>query len=571
MTVQKSIFKGIKLNSTPIDNKVSVDPKALQKARALHEKSQSTLVHYRTKSEQHFILDKLEQLAKGKPAPLVPVQNPTVDRIVLPPHQRSLLDTYIQDCIEALLDPMRKAPLLFLSGRPGFGKSTILEAISDRLELDCVRLEGDIALDTACAADKIMVFQDPEVAVHFYRNAQGRAFVVAILDDRIVDGPIPGWYIQDTEQYRDFSITIRLNEKAYATVAPELLSSILHQRGITQLTPDQVKRVMRTILKVGEVSPYNFAYLVEKALLRYQARGSNAQVYEEFLAQGLEIAASREPLRCAAEIKEPELSLDQLIFPAMIQQEIKKFLRLSQAIQGVTPYTCLKRMRALSSSKMLLFGPPGCGKTALAEAIAKDLKKPLFVLDVSKLKSSFVGESEKNLKDVFMKAEAQEACFFIDECDALISRRDQGMSMAHERSLINLMLELIWSYKGILILATNLPGDIDPAFSSRIPYQIHIPLPTRSEAVNILKSMLEPDAPLAPDVDLNRVLEGLPLMNGRCLRNLVEDAFAIMLLADADQLTEAMLREAALKASKDHIGADKKATVSRLGFGEGRS
>src|SRR5881409_2115329 len=119
-------------------------------------------------------------------------------------------------------------------------------------------------------------------------------------------------------------------------------------------------------------------------------------------------------------------------------------------------------------------GPPGTGKTLAAEVLAHSLSVDLMVVDISRVVSKWIGETEKNLAAVFDAAESAQAVLFFDEADALFGKRTE-VSDAHDR-YANLetayLLSRLERFEGLAILATNLRTNIDPAFLRRIEFSI---------------------------------------------------------------------------------------------------
>ena len=116
----------------------------------------------------------------------------------------------------------------------------------------------------------------------------------------------------------------------------------------------------------------------------------------------------------------------------------------------------------------LLHGPPGTGKTLCAEALAGELNRPLRVARAPALLSKWVGDTERNLATLFREARARRAVVLLDEADSLVGTRSEATASRHDRSMTNVLLDLIASYPGLVILATNLPLSL-----------IHISEPTR--------------------------------------------------------------------------------------------
>ncbi|MES2717450.1 MAG: ATP-binding protein [Pseudomonadota bacterium] len=142
----------------------------------------------------------------------------------------------------------------------------------------------------------------------------------------------------------------------------------------------------------------------------------------------------------------------------------------------------------------LFAGPPGTGKTMCAEAIACDLALPLYRIDLSQVVNKYIGETEKNLRQLFNAADAAELILFFDEADALFGKRTE-VKDAHDRYAnleISYLLERMERFKGLAILATNRKKDLDEAFLRRLRFVVEFPLPGVDERARIWRAMLPP-------------------------------------------------------------------------------
>ncbi|WWC92358.1 uncharacterized protein L201_007315 [Kwoniella dendrophila CBS 6074] len=145
-------------------------------------------------------------------------------------------------------------------------------------------------------------------------------------------------------------------------------------------------------------------------------------------------------------------------------------------------------------SGVLLWGPPGCGKTLLAKAVANESRANFISVKGPELLNKYVGESEKAVRQVFMRARASSPCvIFFDELDALVPRRDDSMSESSARVVNTLLTELdgLDSRKAVYVIgATNRPDMIDPAMvrPGRLDKLLYVDLPTSKERFEILKT-----------------------------------------------------------------------------------
>ncbi len=165
----------------------------------------------------------------------------------------------------------------------------------------------------------------------------------------------------------------------------------------------------------------------------------------------------------------------------------------------------------------LFYGSPGTGKTETVYQIARECGRDLFIVDVSQIKSCWVGESEKNIKDVFdkyraaVKAGGTVPILLFNEADAIFGIRQEGAGRAvdkMENSIQNIILQEMEDLDGILIATTNLTTNLDKAFERRFLYKIRFDKPSLEAKVAIWRSMLpelseEEAVQLATDYDFS--------------------------------------------------------------------
>jgi AAA+ superfamily predicted ATPase len=176
----------------------------------------------------------------------------------------------------------------------------------------------------------------------------------------------------------------------------------------------------------------------------------------------------------------------------------------------------LKDRAGARGVRLLFTGPPGTGKTLSAEVLASSLGVDLLIVDLSRVVSKWIGETEKNLASVFDAAERAQAALFFDEADALFGKRTE-VSDAHDR-YANLetayLLTRLEQFEGLAILATNLRENIDPAFLRRLEFVVDFDEPDREERFAIWGRHLPEGAPLAKDVNLYELAALYPVVGG---------------------------------------------------------
>ena len=175
-------------------------------------------------------------------------------------------------------------------------------------------------------------------------------------------------------------------------------------------------------------------------------------------------------------------------------------------------------------------GPPGTGKTICAEAIAKSLGRQLLVVRYAELESMWMGETAKNVAAIFRTAREEQAVLLFDEADAIAARQSTSVESGSQResnSVVNVLLQELERYTGVVIFATNLAANFDPAFERRIRTHVLFELPGETERVRIWKVQLHPHRmPLAPDVDFNALAHDYQVSGGDIQNAVLKAALA---------------------------------------------
>jgi transitional endoplasmic reticulum ATPase len=180
---------------------------------------------------------------------------------------------------------------------------------------------------------------------------------------------------------------------------------------------------------------------------------------------------------------------------------------------------------------ILLVGPSGTGKTAMARALSGEKQVPLIAIDGPQLYSKWLGESERALREVFKKARRAAPCIlFFDTIDAVAPKfgSDQFGTDVHQRIISQLLREIdnLRDVKGVILLAaTNRPERVDPALlrSGRFDYILRFAKPDIAERTAILRLCCR-RVPLAPDVDLEEFARGMEGLTGADIESLCKKA-----------------------------------------------
>lgn len=255
---------------------------------------------------------------------------------------------------------------------------------------------------------------------------------------------------------------------------------------------------------------------IEKVLERAAAEAGAAEPDEDALWAAAREAARPEFAGLAQRII-PRYTWEDLILPERIYEQLRHLEQYLAQQETVMHHWGGQKIRPRGYGiKALFSGGPGTGKTMCAEVIAGSLGLDLFKVDLSSVISRWVGETEKNLKEIFDAAEGGSSVVLFDEGDALFGSRGETKSAQDKfaNQEVSFLLQRLEVFEGCAIVTTNLQENVDEAFLRRFGAVIEFPLPTEDERYRLWLRAIPEHAPRGEDLDIRVLARQFHLAGG---------------------------------------------------------
>ncbi len=299
------------------------------------------------------------------------------------------------------------------------------------------------------------------------------------------------------------------------------------------------------------VTPGAVHHAVADARARRRFTGGTGPVTEDDLLQ----AVRRRLDHALSNVAEPfatTLEWSDVVLPEEVMGSIKDIIAQAKWRERVFDDWGMRRKMSYGRGLACLFsGPPGTGKTMMAALMAKTLGRELYKVDVSRIVSKWVGETEKNLGRVFDEAEKAQVILLFDEADSLFSSRTEvkGSNDRFANMEVNYLLQRMESYDGMSLLTTNFEKSIDEAFKRRLKFRVHFPLPDADERAELWRRMLPTADVLGDDIDFPKIGRRFQMSGGNIKNAVLRAAF---FAADEDvRIDHALLMRAAQAEARE--------------------
>jgi SpoVK/Ycf46/Vps4 family AAA+-type ATPase len=256
--------------------------------------------------------------------------------------------------------------------------------------------------------------------------------------------------------------------------------------------------------------------------------GDSAGQLRQALSDSLRDTASQDITPLVSRIT-PRFDLDDVILPRERHSQLGEIVaNVRLAPKVLDEWRFAEKLAYGRGVTVLFHGPSGTGKTMAAQAIAKRLGIDLFALDLSRVVSKYIGETEKNIDAVFCAAQRSGAAVLVDEADALFGKRSEVRD-AHDRYAnieVAYLLQRMEQFEGLAVLTTNLRQNLDPAFLRRLRFMIEFPRPDADAREGIWRQCLPDGSHRIGDDEFRLLARKVELTGGHIRQITLRAAFA---------------------------------------------
>jgi len=238
------------------------------------------------------------------------------------------------------------------------------------------------------------------------------------------------------------------------------------------------------------------------------------------------------------ELREPQWCLEDLVLADSARKLLVRIVEENRSSQLIRGFGLWPMRRAL------FWGPPGCGKTVAAEAIARELYLPLAVVRFDAVISSYLGETSANLRKVFDFARQRAMVVLFDEFDAIGKMREDRDEHGELKRVVNAFLQMMDGFRadGVMIAATNHERLLDSALWRRFDEVVHFSRPDKHQIGDLVTRNLR-QMPLAPNVFLKSLTARMAGMTHADIERVVVNSMKSTIMSGENEISPTTIRE----------------------------
>lgn len=457
-------------------------------------------------------------------APLLfAIYAPDID---LPPSQQWIAEAILRNIRHSMSNAAAgQVPLIELSGADGSSKQFIAGVVADALQFRLYRLPADMLPTNAAELETLARLWQREALlkpVALYIDASElNADAPSVAAIKRFSKQCPGLTFLDTRlAWNTTTDDVVVFEVASPTPAEQKnawtaeLSAASNaateendEAGTGAAKSDRMSAAETNSFAALLANQFNLSVpaihsIIQNALIyRSEEISSREAIWEMCLT------SSRPRLDALAQRIEAKATRSDIVLPkeetALLEQIVEQ---VKQRGTVYDDWGFRERMNRGLGISALFAGESGTGKTMAAEVIANALNLNLYRIDLSAVVSKYIGDTERNLRQVFDAAEGGSAILFFDEADALFGKRSE-VKDSHDRYAnieINYLLQRLEGFGGLAILASNMKSALDTAFMRRLRFIVNFPFPGKDEREKIWRKAFPTDTPI-DELDYERL------------------------------------------------------------------
>jgi SpoVK/Ycf46/Vps4 family AAA+-type ATPase len=494
------------------------------------------------------------------------------DKVVLPQaieesllaivgNHREYMESMAQWELDKTITYGRGLVLLFV-GAPGTGKTMCAKAIAHALKMRIMLVDPQQIYDLKRPVEDNLtnLFREARLqnAVIFFDECEG------ILGHRAAGNPHISLVLSAIEHY-DGIVVLSTNlaqlldesvdRRVLYRVHFEAPSVTLRRRIWAVHLPEGVPLAEDVdIDQLARVFEFTGGYIKNAVLVAINRALNRPERPTVITHEDLEVAARtqmRTRLSEYAERHTTTLRLDDLILSDDTAAQITEVLDAARSRSVVfREWGFGEKLTRGTGLSALFDGESGTGKTLCAEILAAELGLTLYRIQVANVVSKYIGETEKNLTRIFKEADDSHCLLLFDEADSLFTKRTEVKSVQdkYANMEVNVLLQLMERYDGLVLLTTNLKKGIDQAFERRLSFKINFPFPEAVYRERIWQHLIPDQAPLEDGIDFYVLARSFELSGGSIKNAILRGAYRAAAAArpiSMDDLVESAKRECA--------------------------